>query len=195
MFAPRTCKERSDGLASLPSVYARFTSVIYHPSFIIYHSSFIIKKSPSTPHRREMKKDFYYRIKLFFICSFLNGGSCEYLFDNVLIKLEFSFVCHKAVLLLLNVVELSVSKRRNLGVFTKHCGKTLESFKKFFLGLNAFTVSPSFAVFNPSDSAVLADKKSLGGVVNLALVVNGVSPGLILDNALVKLLEFRYSKV
>ena len=28
MFALRTCKERSDGLASLPSVYARFTGSI-----------------------------------------------------------------------------------------------------------------------------------------------------------------------
>ena len=88
-------------------------------------------------------------------------------------ELKSSVVGKKTVLLLLYIGKLSVAVCEDILAVEKHVGKSLKTCEEFILGGNALAVSPSgsILVYNPLDSAVLADEYRLCGIVLLSVLI------------------------
>ena len=101
-----------------------------------------------------------------------------------------ALVSEHTVLLLLNVVKLSIAEAADVGILAKNCGESLKALDELFLALYSCAVAPAVAFLYPTDSAVFAYKYRLCGIILLALCVKRISIKLILDNALIYILEY-----
>ena len=96
-----------------------------------------------------------------------------------------SFVGHKTVYFLLDIIELSVAKAHYFGIVKQCVRKTAVAVDKFLAGFRSLAVAPAVrCLIGPAYSAILADEYRQNSVIGLAVFKVRISVDLVIYNAL-----------